>query len=689
MNIRVLGTRFLAAGRLPAWRIGMAALLFLGMALPLAAQTPPAEPEKKDQEKTGQRPAATEGFKWGLVEGRTEIEVGYRWVSDIAGNRDMYRSMVNLGEGPKLLRANFSLRSNYGTGVLFDRLDFSMNSWGGEPYNTMRMTFGLMDKYEFRAEYRNLNYYNFIPTYANPLIARGRLFGQHSSNVTNRMTDLELKLFPNGKIRPYIGYSRNSGFGPGFTTYAPTGNEFLLGTQWLYTADDYRGGVELSFPRLELTIEQGYRFLRNDTSVFDIGDTVGNNTRPFLGQPIVLNSLDRGLHDRTKLPVSKLLAFFTPFTNFKLTGRYVYSMADIESNFSQLATGTLASREDLVFFGTAGDTFDSRAKSPNHTGSLLMEFFPFSRLSLRNQFETRSYHVSGAAILDTLYLNSRPLSGQTTTSGETRASRLQDSLLAYDQNRNQAEFELDLGYGFTLRAGHRYTFVETALEDLEGKNRTSRATDVTQQTALAGFAFSPNRWLRLGLDYENNQADGALTRTDLLDYDQLRFNWRLNPGKKLSATGAISFVRNSNTQTDVDFSSHHRNYSFALTYEPSERCNLTLDYTRSNIYSNLAILLPQSLETDRSLFDERSHGIGGSLGMEIYRRARVDFGYRGILNFGNFPLNFHQPFADVTIPLSNRVSWKSHWQYFGYNEKGASLQDYRGHLITFSLAYSY
>ena len=207
--------------------------LFLSFARPLAAQS-----QDPQQPKPAAAPSTPgEGFKFGLYEGHSDIEVGYRWVSDIAGNSDMYRSMVNLGEGPKLLRSNISLRSKIGTG-LFDSLDMSMNSWGGDPYNTFHLSLGRTDLYDFRADYRNYSYYNFIPTYANPLLTKGKFFGQHSLDTSYRSTDLELKLFPNSKVRPYVAYSRSSSFGPGFTTYRVDGNEFLLNSNWQYASDE-------------------------------------------------------------------------------------------------------------------------------------------------------------------------------------------------------------------------------------------------------------------------------------------------------------------------------------------------------------------------------------------------------------------------------------------------------------------
>ena len=40
---------------------------------------------------------------------RGSVEVGYRFVGDIGGNQDVYRSIVNLGKGPRLLNTDLSM----------------------------------------------------------------------------------------------------------------------------------------------------------------------------------------------------------------------------------------------------------------------------------------------------------------------------------------------------------------------------------------------------------------------------------------------------------------------------------------------------------------------------------------------------------------------------------------------------
>jgi len=209
--------------------VGLAALalvLTAGMMHTLAAQSNPAgttgaanagsdsaaDPQNAQAKPEAQPPAAAaEGFKLGPYDVRTSFEVGYRWTSKVDGNEQMYRSQVNLSDGVRLFNSYLTMRSEPRTG-LFDRLDLSVNNIG-DPYDTLRLNISRMDAYEFRASYRDMNYFNYISSFANPLLGKGIVFPQHNLDVHYRMSDFELRLFPHRKIVPFAGYSRNSGSG--------------------------------------------------------------------------------------------------------------------------------------------------------------------------------------------------------------------------------------------------------------------------------------------------------------------------------------------------------------------------------------------------------------------------------------------------------------------------------------------
>ncbi len=152
-------------------------------------------------------PAASSGEGW--LSG--SLEVGYRWIPNITGNFDAYRSVVNMGEGPKLLDADFTLRDP--SRRVFDRADVHATSWGGDPYNTLRVDVQNNAWYRLTADYRNIAYFNFLPSYADPTLSRGLLLDQNSFDTHIRTTNVQLDLLPKKWITPYLGFGRNTQFG--------------------------------------------------------------------------------------------------------------------------------------------------------------------------------------------------------------------------------------------------------------------------------------------------------------------------------------------------------------------------------------------------------------------------------------------------------------------------------------------
>ncbi|MFZ0589213.1 MAG: hypothetical protein WAM39_01900, partial [Bryobacteraceae bacterium] len=65
------------------------------------------------------------------------IDLGYRWQTTVGGNLNMYRSVVNLGSGPKLLGTEFTILNP--SGILFDRIDARAYNWGDDPYETLHV----------------------------------------------------------------------------------------------------------------------------------------------------------------------------------------------------------------------------------------------------------------------------------------------------------------------------------------------------------------------------------------------------------------------------------------------------------------------------------------------------------------------------------------------------------------------
>src|ERR1700683_5238886 len=123
-------------------------LLVLAIILPLVAQTPAAQAPAPGAPATPPTPAAppapvpaTEPWFTGSV------DVGYRWLTGVGGSLDTYRSIVDLGSGPKLLGVDLTLRD--AKHRLFDRIDIRAFNWGDDPYSTLHVDVRKAKLYDF------------------------------------------------------------------------------------------------------------------------------------------------------------------------------------------------------------------------------------------------------------------------------------------------------------------------------------------------------------------------------------------------------------------------------------------------------------------------------------------------------------------------------------------------------------
>ena len=141
------------------------------------------------------------------------IDLGYRWVTGVYGSFDTYRSVVDLGSGPKLLGTEFTILNTFLPGKrFFDRIDVRAYNWGDDPYATLHLDISKAKLYDFSADYRNIAYYNNLPAFADPLLGSGMILNEQSHDTHKRIGDFRLDLLPSrvihalSRIRSQLGY---------------------------------------------------------------------------------------------------------------------------------------------------------------------------------------------------------------------------------------------------------------------------------------------------------------------------------------------------------------------------------------------------------------------------------------------------------------------------------------------------
>src|SRR5437588_5828766 len=340
----------------------------IAIVLPLGAQPPPpapaATPAAKVETKSAASPVPVEE-SW--LTG--SIDAGYRWRSDVGGSFDTYRSIVNLGSGPKLLGADFTLLDRKSR--VFDQVHIRGYNWGDDPSSTFHLDAKTTTLYDFTADYRNIAYFNYLPSYADPLIARGVFLNEQSFDTRRRSTSIQLDLLPGNWFVPYLAFDRNSGSGRGVTTFVSDANEYAVPNTLRDMTNLYRGGVRFELRRFHLTLEEGGTTFKDDQSDYAAGNTnnFGNVTTPFLGQRLYLNNLQAAYGIRGNSTYSKALLTTSATSWLDVYGQFLFSQPDSTVRYQQADSGNFLLPSQLMFYNSQQYLLSAAAKLPHTSAS--------------------------------------------------------------------------------------------------------------------------------------------------------------------------------------------------------------------------------------------------------------------------------------------------------------------------------
>lgn len=638
-------------------------------------------------------PVVQEPVNLGSLLLKNTIEFGPRW-RDVDGNEDVYRSHVNLGNGLKLYHSVFELTAPESRGRLFDLLKVGFDNWGGDPYNTATVRVKKNLVYDFEYRYQKIDYFNFIPDFANPLFDQGILFGQHSFDTTRRMSNARLDLFPDAeRFQAHLSYGRSSAFGPGFTTANLGGDEFVLGRLVKNNADDYRAGFDLRFWKLALSFEQGVRRFKDDEGEVLPGDfSLGNDPNLLFDfQQLFLTGFLRSYFVRGSIPMTRVALRSHRLPRVAFNARLYHSDADVDADFSQAFSGVVLNRELGIF---ASDVVASNRADPSRPYTVAdgtVRVAVTRRVAVMNTFRGANFVISGTQLLGEQARNFESPDDPPTIRDEQLYRRTSLRSLM-----NQFEGEVAITHNLIVRAGHRIHHRRARLRQQNlvfGSIDRDEETTQEANSLLIGGSFRWRRFIRAALDYENGGYLTEFTGVDTRDFQRGRVRLQFSPTDqwRFTALGSVFDQTRPNRALAGDFTLTNQNRSrsggFSASWFPTERVALDLDYTRGHITARINTVGAEM--TSPLFYREDSHVLHAGADLTLYKDIRVGFGYRRVDSDGSYPIKFQRPYARLSVPLHRVVSLNLDYQHYGYNEDHRSVQDYRANLLTTSLRFSF
>jgi hypothetical protein len=664
-------------------------LLALILIVPALAQQPeqaakpgeqPAAAAAKTEEKT-ESPVPTPPAESWLT---GSIDFGYRWVTD-AGNSQAYRSVVNLGQGPKLTGLDFTILDPKKR--LFDRLDARANGWGGDPYSTAHLDARKQGIYNFGFDYRNIAYFNAMPSYSNPLAPKG--FNEQAFDTRRRNTSLSLDLRPGKRIIPYLAFDRNSGYGHGITTWVQDSNdEFAVPTLLRDSTNNYRGGIRIECQCLHVTLEVGGTTFKDDDLASYNGAHLGDRTTPLLGQTLVLNNLQQAYGIRGSSIYTKAMATSNPFSWLNLYGQFLFSEPKVDVHYTDSATGNFALLSQLLFYSGQTNLGTGAANQPHTSGNAGFELRPFRRIRIIQSWMTDRYHDTASPVAFPLATITGGLS--TTPPAVTGLAFLNtppNYTQAVNYNQQQTDVLFDLTSKLMLRGGYRRVWGDaTILAGQFSQSGTMASGQLSRNVGLAGLTFRPAQKLSVNLDYEGASSDKIYFRASLNDYYKLRARARYQVAASLMLQANFQVLNNRNPAAAIQYDFQSRDNSLAVYWTPAggKRISVMGEYDRSSLSSNIDYL-GLFFSPAVSVYRENAHTASSAIDIALPGYAgltpKLTAGGSLFVSAGSRPSRYYQPLMRLSLPLQKHVYWNTEWKYYGYGEQFYLYEGFRAHVF--------
>jgi hypothetical protein len=467
--------------------------------------------------------------------------------------------------------------------------------------------------------------------------------------------------------------------------------------------------------------------------------------------PVCNGFLSENFQNRTRVsyPTEQVSFQSSYFRNVDFSGRFNYSSADANlPSYNEIFRG-FDSRVRRVLEQQTGF---SNATRNTKTGDFGITWRFADRWRLLDTFRYNNFAIPTGWAFQTNTGFGTSLGATPTPTAHAPGSGPDSTLDFFNQFIRQEVFlntvELDYAFKRNLNAyvGFRFgqrqitfddsdTAVETFLSPLPNRGDcagepvvggvcTVTLSDsgeefipINEYSGLLGLSYVHSPRFRASFDGEWYYADNTFVRIAPRHMQLYRVRFTGKPKDWVTYGGAIWIRNNSNNTADIGNTGHNRNYSFnAVLAPPAASWGLDLNYAYNNIFSQTNICFVATPVPATSLscgapflqapsvYKEIINYGGAAVYLKPFRRMTLSAGYTItsaagstlILNpnspTGPLSFNYTLPMAMVNFDITKKLSYKTGWNYYDYNEKsdpGPTLpRDFHGNVFTLSLRYS-
>lgn len=636
------------------------------------------EPKKEEVKAEEAKPAAAapaEEEEGPLPEGPVSgtIDVGWRWIGTVYGNPNTYRSVVNLGEGVRLMGLDLSFKPT----KLYDTFHLIGSNWGGDPYNTMRADLKKSGAYRALIDYRNIAYFNALPSFASALLnERGPSYwgvNSRSYDASRRLFNADIDFLPGKRIIPFFGWQYQQGKGSGLTPLVLDGNEYPFSNRIGDRYNLFRGGVRFEYDRWHVTLEQGGGMFKDENSTFNSsGVNFGERFTPINGQKLFIEQGTQVYRTTGDNLYSSVSAGASPFSWMNLAGQFLYSRPRTYQNFSENAIGNIWVQNLFRFFNRTQSLATGYTIMPHTSGLGSVELRPFKRFRVLESFWTDRFHnAANPAITQQFFA--------TQGSPEVFAYFTPDRLVL-NYNRQQLEGLYDFNKWITFRGGHRYTWGDAGVRRSSLDQASGLEPGALKMHAgLFGVSVRVGSKLVGNIDGEFGRSQSAYFRTSLYNYTKGTGRLRWNVRDDLSVNMVVGIFDNLNPNQGQTYRFRSDNFGAGFYYTPksAKRFSVLGEYSRTTFKSNASYFNPFPGGTLLSQYRDFSHLATLASDVKLFKGTTLTMGGTLFVSSGTRPTEYYQPLVRFIAPMSRRAQVYAEYRNYSMGQTFYSYESFR------------
>jgi hypothetical protein len=397
-----------------------------------------------------------------------------------------------------------------------------------------------------------------------------------------------------------------------------------------------------------------------------------------LGQQLFLTSGNQLYWTRSTGNFTRAALTANPWNWLDLAGNVMYTNPETVSRVSEDLIGNVAYKA-MIYAGNS-DLFYGNAQMPRTAWSGSAEARPFSRLRLREIFESDRMLTTSAALLSSAFY---PATGPAVTTSQNLTDRFEAT-----RNRNQVEGLFDVSRAFMVRGGYRREWGRSLMRSGFLNTAPYERGELERNVGLIGAQFRAGTRLTVYGDYEIGDGVKTYYRTGLMDTKKYRIQGRFNLRNDLTFSALFLRLENKNPDEGINYDYHSQALSASLQWAPASAKHFTFlaDYSRTAIMSDINYMDFTWFRQVKSLYRDNAHSFSTYVAFKAQPKALVapmtmTLGGSFVTTSGSRPSRYYQPQGKIVVPIIPNLHFFGEWRWFGLNQPYYSYEGFRTNML--------